>query len=288
MPQLAYLAWLAVCLFWGATYLAIRIALETMPPFLMASFRWTAAGVLLLAALAIRGERLPKSRDWPSLAAVGVLLLGVGNGGVVWAEQSVSSGLTAVLVAAVPFWMTGIERMMPHGEPLTARRTLGLVVGFSGIVLLVAPGLQPGRGRSFVGGVLATQLACIGWSVGSSYSRRRSREENVLAAAAFEMLFAGIALLAVGLALGEWRGITVNRRSLSAFAYLVLGGSIVGFTAYTYALKHLPVSTVSLYAYVNPVIAVLLGTIVLGEPLTPRIVLGAVIVLGGMALVRTG
>ena len=126
----AYLAWIVVCVVWGTTYLGIRIALETIPPFLMASFRWLAAGTALVVALLIRGERLPGPRAWMSLALTGVLLMGIGNGGVVWAEQTVPSGLTAVLVAAIPFWMVGIERVMHGGERLTARRLGGLVLGF--------------------------------------------------------------------------------------------------------------------------------------------------------------
>jgi drug/metabolite transporter (DMT)-like permease len=284
--RLAYAAWVAVCLVWGATYLAIRIALETIPPFLMASFRWMAAGLLLVTGLTIRGARFPEPETWPALALSGVLLLGVGNGGVVWAEQSVPSGLVAVLVAAIPFWMVGVERLLPGGERLTARRALGLLVGFGGILLLAAPGLGPEVGRSFLLGVLTTQLACLGWALGSSYSRRRPRDENVLAAAALEMMFAGAALLIVGLALGEWQATSFNPRTLGALVYLILGGSIIGFTAYTYALKHLPVATVSLYAYVNPVMAVALGTLALGEPFTLRMALACAIVLLGMLLVR--
>jgi drug/metabolite transporter (DMT)-like permease len=284
--RLAYAAWIAVCLVWGATYLAIRIALETIPPFLMASFRWIAAGLLLIAGLTIRGARFPEPETWPALALSGVLLLGVGNGGVVWAEQSVPSGLVAVLVAAIPFWMVGVERLLPGGERLTARRALGLLAGFGGILLLAAPGLSPVVGRSFLPGVLTTQLACLGWALGSSYSRRRPLDENVLAAAALEMVFAGAALLVVSLALSEWQAASFNTRTLGALMYLIVGGSIIGFTAYTYALKHLPVATVSLYAYVNPVIAVALGTLVLGEPFTLRMALGCGIVLLGMMLVR--
>jgi drug/metabolite transporter (DMT)-like permease len=294
-PTRAYLAWIVVCLVWGTTYLAIRIALETVPPLLMAALRWTAAGGLLVAALAMRGERLPPPREWGSLAILGLLLLGFGNGAVVWAEQSVPSGLTAVLVAVVPFWMVGVERLMPGAEPLTRRRILGLMVGFGGIVLLVGPELRvqlaaPGAagapGLSFLGGVVATQIACVGWAIGSSYSRRRGREENVLAAAALQMLFAGIMFLVAGVGRGEAQALAFTPRTLGAVAYLTIAGSVVGFSAYAYALKHLPVATVSLYAYVNPVIAMLLGTVVLQEPLSPRIAVASAIVLAGMALVR--
>ena len=281
-----------MCLIWGTTYLGIRIALETLPPLLMAAMRWIAAGGVLTLALALRGERLPHRREWPAITLLGVLLLGFGNGAVVWAEQTVPSGLTAVLVAMSPFWMVGVDALMSGGEPLTMRRIAGLLIGFGGIVLLVWPELRAGgAGHAFLGGVIATQVACAGWAIGSSYARRRgrgyAREENVLATAALEMLFGGVVLLAVALALGEASHVVFAPRSTSALVYLIVVGAIGGFSAYAYALKHLPVATVSLYAYVNPIIAVILGSLVLQEPFTPRIALAAAIVLFGSFLVKT-
>lgn len=282
----AYFALAAVCLLWGTTYLAIRVAIETIPPLIMAGFRWTVAGALILGALKIRGERIPPASHWPAMTILGVLLLGFGNGCVVWAEQTLPSGLTAVLVAAVPFWMVGVELLMRDADPLTIRRLIGLVVGFGGIVLLVWPELQFSAGRSFLLGVVFTQLACLGWAIGSSYSRRRHADENVLAAAALQMLLGGLILGALGLIRGEGRMLEFGARSVTALLYLIVAGSLGGFSAYAYALKYLPVATVSLYAYVNPVIAVLLGTLVLGETLSPRLAAASGIVLAGMALVR--
>ena len=285
-----YLAFVVVCLVWGTTYLGIRIALESIPPLLMAALRWIAAGGLLAGALLLRGERLPARSEWPSLLVLGVLLLGFGNGAVVYAQQTVPSGLTAVLVAAAPFWMVGTERFVGGGERLTPSRAVGLLVGFGGIVLLVWPELQTGTGssRGFLGGVVATQLACLGWAIGSSYSRRRHADENVLAAASLQMLFAGLVLLGVATIAGEWSRLSFTDRTTGALVYLILAGSIIGYSSYAYALKHLPVSTVSLYAYVNPVIAVILGTVVLSEPLSSRIALaGAVVFLGSWMVKRT-
>lgn len=287
----AYLAWVVVCLVWGTTYLAIRIALETIPPLLMGAIRYTVAGALLAVILKLSGERLPGRAGWPSLFALSVLLIGFGNGGVVWAEQTVPSGLTAVLVATSPSWMVGIDALMAHGERMTLRRAVGLLVGFSGIVMLVWPEIRVGEsGRAFLGGVVAAQLACAGWALGSTYSRRRGHthasDENVLATAAFEMLFGGLVLLAAGLARGEGAWLAFNIRTGAALAYLTVAGSVLGFTAYAYALKHLPISTVSLYAYVNPVIAVILGTLILKEPFNARTGIAAAVVLVGMALVR--
>ena len=290
-PFRAYAAWIAVCLIWGTTYLAIRISLETIPPLLMAGIRWIVAGGLLTTGLALRGERLPARREWPALALLGVLLLGFGNGAVVWAEQTVPSGLTAVLVATSPFWMVGIDALTAGGDALTLRRSLGLTVGFCGIVMLVWPEIRVGReGRAFLGGVVSAQIACIGWATGSSYARTRwrghAKDENVLTTAAFEMLFGGMALLAASLAMRETSRLTFTVRSAGALGYLIFVGAIGGFSAYAYALKHLPVATVSLYAYVNPIIAVVLGTLMLHERFDARMALAAAVVLAGIALVR--
>src|SRR5436190_20892006 len=156
----AYGAWAFVCFVWGTTYLAIRIALETIPPLLMGGLRFITAAFLMIVLLRIRGETLPAFRAWPSLMILGVLMLGLGNGGVVWAEQTVPSGLTAVLCATSPFWMVGLDSLLPGGVRLSARRTAGLVVGFVGIVLLVLPEIELEGGRAFLGGVIAAQLAC--------------------------------------------------------------------------------------------------------------------------------
>jgi drug/metabolite transporter (DMT)-like permease len=288
----AYAAWATVCVVWGTTYLAIRIALETIPPLLMGGMRYITAGALLAAILKMRGERLPEPRAWPSLIVMGMLLIGLGNGGVVWAEQTVTSGLTAVLVATSPFWMVGIDALTPHRGSLGWRKVVGLMVGFSGIVLLVWPQIGLGEGgRRFLGGVIAAQVACVGWAVGSLYSRRRghtaARDENVLATAAFQMLFGGMSLLVAGLARGEASWLAFTPRTALALAHLTLFGAVAGFAAYAYALKHLPIATMSLYAYINPVIAVVLGALLLKEPFTARMGIAAAIVLGGIALVRT-
>jgi drug/metabolite transporter (DMT)-like permease len=284
----AYIAWIAVCLIWGTTYLGIRVALETIPPALVGALRYLVAGIALAAILAARGERLPGPAHWSGLALLGVLMIGVGNGGVIWAQQWVPSGIAAVVVASSPFWMTGFEAVLPGGERLTARGIAGLVIGFFGILLLVWPELAAGGelGRQFATGVVALQLACIGWALGSSYSRRHAREENALGAAAVQMIFGGLFMALAATLRGEWSALAFNWRSALAESYLIVFGSLVGYSAYVYALKHLPISTVSLYAYINPVIAVVLGTILLGEPFGWRVVIGAAVVFTGVAVVR--
>jgi drug/metabolite transporter (DMT)-like permease len=288
-PSAAYLAWISVCIVWGTTYLAIRIALESIPPALVAGLRFTVAGAVLALVLRLRGEAMPRPAQWPALAVLGALMLAIGNGLVVWAEQWVPSGIAAVVIASSPFWMAATEAMIPGGERFSRRTLAGMSVGFGGILLLVWPDLTAGGafGRQFALGMIALQLAEIGWSVGTSYSKRQTRHENALAASAFQMLFGGGLMLIVATAAGEWQALTFTTRTVAAEIYLIVFGSFAGYSAYIYALKHLPVSTVSLYAYVNPLIAVALGALVLGERLDARIGIASGLVLTGIAIVRS-
>ena len=286
-PRLAWAAWIAVCIIWGTTYLGIRIALETIPPGVMAALRWTTGGLIVSAIVWARGGRLPGRAAWPGLALLGLLLIGFGNGFVVYAEQFVPSGLTAVVIATSPFWMVTAEALLPSGERLGRGAIAGLLVGFAGIVLLVWPDLHATGAGHFALGLVALQLACAGWAAGSAYSKRHEHSDDVLGATAVQMLFGGVLMALVATALGEWPALEFSRRSAAALAYLTIVGSVGAFVAYLYALRHLPVSTVSLYAYVNPVIAVVLGAIVLGEPFTMRVAGAAALVLLGLAIVRS-
>jgi drug/metabolite transporter (DMT)-like permease len=285
-PRLAWIAWIAVCVIWGTTYLGIRVALESVPPALMAGFRWTIAGTILAAVVLLRGGSIPPVRTWPGLALLGVLMIGFGNGFVVWAEQFVPSGLTAVVIATSPFWMVSSEAVF-GGDRLSRGALAGLVVGFSGIVLLVWPDLRAGGAHAtqFAGGLVALQLASAGWAAGSSYAKRH-KQDDVVAATAMQMLFGGVLMLAIGTLAGEWRALAFTPRTAGALTYLTLAGSLGAFLAYIYALRHLPVTTVSLYAYINPIIAVVLGALLLGEPFGSRVIVAAGLVLAGLALVR--
>lgn len=287
--RLAYFAWVTVCIIWGTTYLGIRITLETMPPAAMAAMRWLIAAVILAIYLRVRGEPLPPPSRWGGIALMGFLLLFVGNGGVAYAELWVPSGLAAVMVATAPFWMAGVEAVLGSGERLGGRKWLGLLVGFLGIVVLVWPELnmRSADSRFFLLGVALLQMASLGWSLGSAYSRRFARADHVLGTTALQMFAGGIFLGTLGLARGEWSQVAFNARTLTALLYLATFGAIGGFVAYTYALRHLPVSFVSLYAYINPIIAVALGVLLLGEPFTLRIALAAGLVLVGVGVVRS-
>jgi drug/metabolite transporter (DMT)-like permease len=301
--RLAYFAWLAVCLIWGTTYLGIRVSLESVPPALMGGLRWTVAGSLLALYLAARGKPLPPRSQWGGIARLGFLLLGLGNGGVVFAEQWVPSGLAAVMVATAPFWMAAVEACLPDGERLRLGGVAGLIIGFSGIVLLVWPDLtlENAGSRGFLAGIVALQVAAIGWSIGSSYSKRQGRKsadardgshadadtpDAVLGSTAYQMLAGGLIMVAAGTARGEWGDLFFTTRTSVAMIYMSTIGAIGGFVAYTYALRHLPVSFVSLYAYINPVIAVALGILVLHEPFTWRMASAAALVFAGVAVVR--
>src|SRR6185295_2762729 len=169
----AYIAWVAVCVLWGTTYLGIRIALETIPPALVGGLRFTAAGILMVALLASRGEPVIRASQWGGLALTGVLTICVGNGGVIWAEQWVPSGIAAVTVATTPFWMIGMDALAHDGDPLSTRLVIGLLVGFAGILLLVWPDIatDTAEGHRFLLGILALQVACVGWALGSAISR---------------------------------------------------------------------------------------------------------------------
>jgi len=277
-----------VCVVWGTTYLAIRIGLETIPPGLLGGLRYTAAGVMLAAVLRLRGHRLPW-QQWPAQALAGSLTIFIGNGGVIWAEQWVPSGVAAVMVATVPFWMLGVEMCFQDGERPSPRLLTGLLVGFAGIVVLVWPDItgSSGASRGYIVGIIALQVACLGWSVGSVLSRRFAGRGGALAMAAMQMFFGGLFMLVAGTLRGEWTQLTWSSRTVVAELYLTFIGSILGYSAYTIALARLPSATVSLYAYANPVIAVLLGALLLAEPLGSRVLGATAMVLVGSAIVQS-
>ena len=285
--SLAYLAFITVCIIWGTTYLAIHVALETVPVLLVAGLRWMSAGVIMSGLMLATGRGLPKPRLWGPLALLGFLMNIVGNGFVVFAQQYVASGLTAVLIATTPFWSALLERLLPDGERFTKRSLIGLALGFSGIVVLVWPEMTHGgaSGRTFIIGVIAIQLACIGWVIGTSYAKRHELGDNPFRSTALQMVFSGIMLLTAATVHGDWAQLSFTPRTIAAMAYLSIAGSLIAYSAYIYAIQHLPLQLVSLYAYINPMIAVALGTLLLNEPLSARIVVAAILVFAGTWIV---
>jgi drug/metabolite transporter (DMT)-like permease len=257
------LALATVYLVWGSTYLAIRVTDRTMPPFLMSSVRFLIAGTVLYA-FAARGRARPTLREWRAAAIVGAALLLVGNGGVAWAETRLESGLAALIVAIIPLWVALMDRIF-FGRRLSASALVGLVVGFGGVALL----LQPGGGADLFA-ALVLVVTTSAWAGGSLYARGAPLPESPLLAAAMQMLTAGIFLGVTGLVAGEAGRVNADSFSakpLIAFVYLVIFGSLVAFSAYAWLLKNVRISTVSTYAFVNPVVAVALGTLFLSEPI---------------------
>lgn len=289
------LAFAAVYLIWGSTYLAIRFAVASIPPFLMAGTRFGVAGALLFGLLRARGAPRPTLRQWGAAALSGGLMILGGNGVLSWSEQYVPSGVAALLVATVPLWFvvfvwTGRDREAPAPVELA-----GVLLGLVGVGLLVAGSGESG-GAGAGGGIallaaLAVVLASASWAVGSLYNRRAPLPGPPLYATAMTMLAGGASLLLVGVALGEpgrLRPAAVSGRSLAALGYLIVFGSIVAFSAYAWLLRVVRPALVGTYAYVNPVVAVVLGWWLAGETLTPRMALGASIVVASVALVQRG
>jgi len=281
------LAFAAVYLIWGSTYLGIRLAIETMPPFLMAGVRFVVAGTVLYAWARWRGAPHPVRTHWLAAAAVGGLMLFGGNGGVVWAEQRVPSGLTAVLIATVPLWIALLEWVRGGARP-NGRVAVGLMIGLAGIALLVGPGeLAGGKGVDLVGAVVLL-MGSLSWAIGSLYSRHANLPSSPLLATAMEMLAGGAFLLLAGLATGQASGLDPSRISLSsvlALCYLIVFGSLVAFTAYIWLLRVTLPAYAATYAYVNPVVAVFLGWALGGEPLTARTLLAAAIIIGAVVII---
>lgn len=287
---LAYTAFALVCTVWGTTYLAIAVAIETLPTFLFAGVRFTLAGLILLALCAMRGQRIPRARsEWINAGIVGLLMVGVGNIAVVFAEHHVPSGFAALLVATSPFWMAILEYFRRNHEALTVRKKVGMIIGFSGVALLVSPALRTPGGIHlwFLLGVLAIQLGSIAWNIGSVRSKYHPVDAPPLVAAAMQMLTGGVVVGLIGVFRGEIPDFYFTPRTLAAFLYLMVFGSIVAYGAYVYALAKLPTSTVSLYAYVNPAVAVVLGWLVLDEPLGWNEAIAMFVILSGVALVQT-
>jgi len=287
-PWAIWPALLAVYVIWGSTYLAIRFAVETLPPFLMASVRFLLAGSVLYAWRRARGDARPTAREWRSAAIIGGFLLVGGNGAVVWAEQRIISSVAALLVSTVPLWMVLLDLLRPGGRRPGWREIVGLLAGFAGVATLVRPTQSAGMpGRVDLLGAAALILGAFLWSIGSLYSRRAPLPASPLLATGMEMLAGGVGLLLLGTLSGEWGRLnpsTFSARSLWGVVYLVVFGSWIAFTAYTWLLRVAPTPLVSTYAYVNPLVAILLGHLLAGDPLTIRTLLAAAVIVGSVAL----
>ncbi len=272
---------------WGSTYLAIRFAIETLPPFFMAGTRFLIAGAILYLVARARGEGKPEPRQWAGAALVGTLLLVGGNGGVVWAETRIDSGLAALLVTTMPFWMVLIAWMMPGGKAPSLQTVGGMALGFAGVCLLVAPEAGGAMHVDLLGAIAVT-LSAITWAAGSVLSRKVSLPATPILSTALQMLTGGAVLMLVAAATGEPARLDlakVSTRSLLALAYLIVFGAIVAYTAFVWLIRNAPPALASTYSYVNPMVAVFLGWALADEAISSRIVLAAVVIVAGVALV---
>jgi drug/metabolite transporter (DMT)-like permease len=287
---LAYAAFAVVCIVWGTTYLAIRVAVTTMPPFLLTGARYLSAGVVLFIVARLHGDAIPRGgRILGDLVLCGVLMVAIGNLTVVWAEQWVPSGFAALFVGTAPFWVTLIESLRRSGERFEPRRAIGMMIGFLGVAMLVTPG---GAGKAFdahfVIGALVIQTGCIAWQYGTVRGKHALAAVPPLMSSALQMLAGGLVVTFAGVALGELPRFHSTPRTFAALAYLSLFGSVLAYTSYVYAARHLRTTSMSLYAYVNPVMAVILGWLVLHEQLTWVSVTAMVVILAGVAMVQSG
>jgi drug/metabolite transporter (DMT)-like permease len=286
-----WIALLALYIVWGSTYLAIRFSVETIPPFLHAALRFLISGAILYIWRRAAGDPAPTVGNWKSTAIVGAALLLGGNGLVGWAEQTVPSGIAALMITTSPFWLVLFESFRAGGAKPTWQAILGLIVGFIGVFILIGPAEITGaEGNFHTFGVFLLLLAPIFWSMGSIYARGADMPKSTLLGTGMEMLAGAVALFIVSLVTGELNGFSfgvVSTRSWLALAYLITFGSLIGFVSYGWLLHNAPVSLMSTYAYVNPVVAVLLGSLLADEPLNGRILIAATIIIGSVVLINT-
>lgn len=281
-------AFAIVYVVWGSTYLAIHFAIQTIPPLLMIAARFLAAGSILYAWYRFRGGDRPTALQWRNTAIIGTLLLLGGTGAVAWAEQTVPSGTAALLVAVVPLWTVLIDWLRPSGRRPAAGVFLGVAAGLVGMIVLVGPDSLYGHGPVDIRGAIVLMLGSFSWAAGSVFARYCVLPRSQIASSAMEMLAGGVGCVVVGLAMGEGSALhirAISGASLAGCLYLVVFGSIIAYSAYTWIVQHAAPVAVGTYAYVNPIVAVFLGWLIAGERVTPRVVLGAAIIVAAVGII---
>jgi len=281
----------AIYVIWGSTYLGIRVAVETLPPFLMAGARFAIAGTLLFTFLKLRGATWPTALQWRDQAIVGVFLLLGGNAVVSWAELKTPSGITSLILGASPLIVVIFDWLRPGGRRPTLGLIAGVFVGIAGIALLVGPGSIPEGYQPPMVDIIALLLASVSWWIGSFYSKHGKTRTPLMLASSMQMLCGSACMLLTGLVLGEggeFHASSVTLQSWVAFSYLVVVGSIIAFPVYVWLLEHSTPAKVSTYAYVNPVVAVFLGWALIGEPLNLRIIVAAAVIVSAVAIITIG
>ncbi len=282
----AYTALAAVCFFWGTTYLTIKMALEAFPPLLLVGTRFLLAGAITLAGARLLRTPLPRGRElWLSIFN-GILILGVGNCALVYSELWIPSGLAALILTFSPFWMVGLDAFVFKGTRLTGMTAAGMLIGFAGAVLLIGPDtLDAHTGAHTLAGCLLFQAGRSSWTKGALLQRRQPTQAHPIVNGGVQQLAVGIVVLVIAALVPE-HPVSWNARGVGALIYLVVFGSLVGYSAYLYALEHLPVPIVSLYTYVNPVVAVILGWIFYREAFTLGDAFAMAIIFAGVAIVK--
>jgi drug/metabolite transporter (DMT)-like permease len=289
MKTKLWVALLALYIVWGSTYLGIKVAIETIPPFFHAAVRFLASGIILVIWQRSAGVGMPTRRQWVSAAIIGNLLLLGGNGLVSWAEQFIPSGIAALIIGSVPIFLVIGEALRPGGVKPNWQAMLGILIGFIGIYVLVSPS-GTDRESLNIFGVIALLSACLLWASGSIYSKNADLPKSVLMSTGAQMLMGSIGLFLVSTATGElggWEMADVSMRSIYGVLYLIFIGSLIGFVAYGWLLQNAPISLVATYAYVNPIVAVLLGYWFGNETLEPRIWLATAIIVGSVMFINS-
>ena len=282
-------AMIALYIVWGSTYLAIRFVVETMPPFLAEGFRFLIAGAVLYAFTRLRGDKAPIRIEWRSAAIIGLFLIVGGNGAVMWAEQRVASGIASLMIASVPLWIALLDTIRPGGRRPNRWVVVSVIAGFIGIIILIGPSQMVGsQDQVDLLGIAVLTFAAFSWAIGSLYNRGARLPDSPLLATGMQMLVGSLGLFILGTVAGEWNLVDpagFSTKSLIGFGYLVIFGSWVGFASYIWLLRVAPITLVSTYAYVNPLVAILLGSLLAGETLTPRVLLAALFILGSVVLI---
>jgi drug/metabolite transporter (DMT)-like permease len=291
MKTRIWIALIAIYIVWGSTYLAIRFTIETIPPYFSAGIRFLVSGALLYLWRRLRGDPAPTKVEWRSASIIGLLLLLGGNGGLVWAEQRIPSGIASLFIATIPLWMVLIDSFRRGGKRANWLTWLGVLVGLIGTALLANPwqshATSPALDPAGMGVLI---LAALFWSIGSLYSRDAPLPSSSLLGTGMEMLVGSVGLFAFSALIGEWGQFQlsmVSTRSAAGLVYLILFGSGIGFVAYTWLLRNAPTSLVSTYAYVNPVVALFLGSVFAGERLESQDIISALVILAGVVLITT-
>ena len=291
MKSKIWFALITLYIVWGSTYLGIKVAIETIPPFFQGALRFLISGLIILIWQKSSGQAMPTRKQWISTFIIGTLLLLGGNGLVSWAEQFIPSGIAALIIATVPLWLVIMEAVRPGGIKPTWQAIVGLVIGFVGIFILAGPAEISGSKTNLdTFGVVALLFATLLWALGSIYSKSADLPKASMVTTGAEMLMGSIGLMVVSLLTGElhgWDPSGISARSIGGVIYLILIGSIAGFGSYIWLLQNAPISLVATYAYVNPIVAVILGYLFANEPLEPRTWIAAAIIIGAVIFINS-